>query len=228
MSPAPAVELVHVSKTFTGKLPVTALADVNLRIQPRELLAIVGPSGSGKTTLLQVMGTLERPSQGTVSIAGAVTSSMTDTNLAGVRAWRIGFVFQDFHLIEHLNAVENVALGLMYRGIGPHDRLEAARHAIDMVGLEHRRHHRPAELSGGERQRVAIARAVVGSPSIVLADEPTGNLDSRSGAAVLELLLRLHDQGATIAVITHNAEVAKAMPRRLEIRDGRIEWDSAA
>jgi putative ABC transport system ATP-binding protein len=223
---APVLELVEVVKEYPANPPVVALAGVDLRIDQGELVAIVGPSGSGKSTLLHVMGTLERPTGGAVRIAGEDTSTMSDKQLSGLRARRLGFVFQQFFLLDAMSVLDNVADGLMYRGGRVTDRRRLAEVAIERVGLGHRLLHRPNQLSGGERQRTAIARALVGRPALVMADEPTGNLDSATGASILELLGELHREGTTIVVITHDPEVAAAMERRVEIRDGRIIGDT--
>jgi len=220
------VELRRVAKRYAGDPPVQSLAEVDLTIQSGELVSIVGPSGSGKSTLLTVMGTLERPSSGEVQVAGQETSRMSDGELSGLRAWRIGFVFQAFHLLDGLSALENVAAALIYRGVGARERRRLAAAALDRVGMSHRARHLPSHLSGGERQRVAIARAVAGRPAIVFADEPTGNLDSASGRSILELLLDLHNEGSTIVVVTHNEAVVDRFPRRIELRDGRVVRDS--
>ncbi len=220
------LELVDVVKEYPGDPPVVALAGVDLRIDQGELVAIVGPSGSGKSTLLHVMGTLERPSSGAVRIAGEDTSTMSDTQLSGLRARRLGFVFQQFFLLDGLSVLDNVADGLLYRGGRLADRRQLAQAAIDRVGLGHRVAHRPNQLSGGEQQRTAIARALAGRPALVMADEPTGNLDSATGASILGLLGELHEEGTTIVVITHDHEVAAAMERRMEIRDGKIVGDT--
>jgi putative ABC transport system ATP-binding protein len=222
----PVLELIEVVKTYPGDPPVGALAGVSLRIEQGELVAIVGPSGSGKSTLLHVMGTLERPTAGEVRVAGQDTSTMTDAQLSGLRARRLGFVFQQFFLLDGLSVLDNVADGLLYRGGRMADRRPLAEAAIERVGLAHRVGHRPNQLSGGEQQRTAIARALAGRPAMVMADEPTGNLDSATGAALLDLLQELHREGTTIVVITHDLDVAAAMPRRIEIRDGRITSDA--
>jgi putative ABC transport system ATP-binding protein len=224
------LELREVSKEYPGSPPVVALDRVDLAIRAGELLAIVGPSGSGKSTLLHVMGTLDRPSAGSVLLEGRDVTDCNDTELSRLRARTIGFVFQQFFLLEGSTALDNVATGLLYRergtgGVAPAERRARAAEALEMVGLGHRLGHRPGELSGGERQRVAIARALVGRPAVVLADEPTGNLDSASGGRILDLLLDLHDGGATIAVITHDREVADRLGRKVILRDGRIEDD---
>jgi putative ABC transport system ATP-binding protein len=225
---APVLELAGVVKQYPGDPPVTALSGIDLRIEAGELAAIVGPSGSGKSTLLHVMGTLERPTRGVVRVAGEDTAAMSDTQLSGLRAWRVGFVFQQFFLLDGLSVLDNVAGGLLYRGGRVADRRRLAEAAIERVGLGHRRHHRPNQLSGGEQQRTAIARAVAGRPDLVMADEPTGNLDTATGASILELLRELHRDGTTIVVITHDPDVAAAMERRIEIRDGRIIRDTPA
>jgi putative ABC transport system ATP-binding protein len=199
---------------------------VTFTVRGGELVGVVGPSGSGKSTLLHLMGTLDRPTGGMVRITGLDVGDMSDPELAALRASRIGFVFQQFHLAEHTTAVENVADGLLYAGVPAAERRVRAREALAQVGLAERADFRPSKLSGGERQRVAIARALVGRPAIVLADEPTGNLDSASGGAILALLKELHRGGATIVVVTHNHELAAELPRRVEVRDGRIVRDS--
>jgi putative ABC transport system ATP-binding protein len=224
----PVLELVDVVKEYPGDPPVLALAGVSLRIEVGELVAIVGPSGSGKSTLLHVMGTLERPTRGSVWIAGEDTSTMSDRQLSGLRARRLGFVFQQFFLLDGLSVLDNVADGLLYRGGRVADRRRLAAAAIDRVGLAHRLRHRPNQLSGGEQQRTAVARALAGRPALVMADEPTGNLDSTTGASILELLRELHREGTTILVITHDHDVAAAMERHIEIRDGKIIRDAPA
>jgi putative ABC transport system ATP-binding protein len=225
---APVLELDGVEKTYGSEPPVPALRGVSFQVQPGELAAIVGPSGSGKSTLLHLMGTLERPSSGRVEITGLDVARMSDRELAAVRATRIGFVFQLFFLAEHSTLLENVADGLLYAGVPLVERLERAAEALTRVGLGDRLTARPTQLSGGEQQRVAIARALVGRPAIVLADEPTGNLDSATGRAIMGLIDELHAQGATIVVITHDHEIAARFPRRLALLDGRIVSDNGS
>jgi putative ABC transport system ATP-binding protein len=218
-----ALELIDIVKEYAGEPPVRALDSVSLEVHNGELAAIVGPSGSGKSTLLHIIGTLDRPTSGIVRVAGVDTSEMNDRQLSGVRSHLIGFVFQSFFLLEGMTAIDNVANGLLYRGKSLLDRREAAGEALQRVGLGQRLTHTPSQMSGGERQRVAIARAIVNRPSIVLADEPTGNLDSRSGGAVMDLLRELHAEGRTILIITHDRELAASLPRRVSMRDGSIE-----
>ena len=217
-----ALELDDVSKHYPGDPPVRSLDGVSLRVDAGDLVTIVGPSGSGKSTLLTVMGTLERPSAGRVTVAGADTSGMSDSSLSGLRAWSIGFVFQAFHLLEGMSAVDNVAAGLLYRGLPAGERRRHAVAALERVGMGHRAHHEPSRLSGGERQRVAIARAVAGRPAIVLADEPTGNLDTAGGNGIIDLLFDLNRDGATIVVVTHNVTISERFARRIALQDGRV------
>jgi putative ABC transport system ATP-binding protein len=216
-----------VTRTYPGRPPVRALREVDLRIERGELVGIVGPSGSGKTTMLNILGTLDRCDAGTVRIAGHDISTLTDRQLSALRAHRIGFVFQQFFLSPGVSALDNVADGLLYTGLPLADRRRRAEQTLARVGLADRAHHRPHELSGGQGQRVAVARALVGRPAILLADEPTGALDSESSADVVALLHELHQSGTTIVVITHDQEVADMLPRQVHIRDGQITADDA-
>jgi putative ABC transport system ATP-binding protein len=222
----PVLDVDGVTKSYPGEPPVQALREVNLTIGPRELVGIVGPSGSGKTTLLQLMGTLDRPTSGRVRITGLDVATMADEDVAYLRATRIGFIFQQFFLAEHATVLDNVADGLLYAGIPLKQRRQRALEALELVGLAQRPHARPTQLSGGQRQRVAIARALVGKPAIVLADEPTGNLDQATGQAILALIDELHQAGSTIVVITHDHAIAERMSRKVEILDGQIVADT--
>ena len=221
-----ALELVEVTKEHPGSPPVMALSSVSMAVDEGEFVAVVGPSGSGKSTLLAIAGTLEHPSSGSVRVAGTRVEKLADAELSAVRAYDIGFVFQQFFLIPTLTALDNVAVGLLYRGTSLAERRRAAAQALERVGLAHRTSHRPSELSGGECQRVAVARALVGAPMIILADEPTGNVDSAQGAEVMGLLAELNREGATILVVTHNPDIARQLPRTIRLRDGVIEADN--
>jgi putative ABC transport system ATP-binding protein len=220
---AAALELRDVVKEYPGG--VQALRRVNVDIGTGERVAVVGPSGSGKTTMLTILGTLERATSGYVHVAGRDVVKASDSDLAGLRAFEIGFVFQGFHLQDSMTALDNVANGMLYTGAPVRERREAAKVALDRVGLENRVTHRPQQLSGGEKQRVAIARAIAKNPTIILADEPTGNLDSKSGQSVLELLHQLAAEGATLTLITHDENIAETFPRRIQMRDGEIVGD---
>jgi putative ABC transport system ATP-binding protein len=221
------LEMNGVTRVYPGTPPVPALRGIDLRVDSGELVSVVGPSGSGKSTLLHIMGTLDRPTSGRVEVGGHEVGRMSDRQLSALRAQRIGFVFQQFHLLDAETALDNVADGLLYTGRPAGERRAMAAETLERVGLANRIGQHANKLSGGERQRVAVARAVVGRPALVLADEPTGNLDSQSSDAIVELLEELNADGITLVVITHNAEIAGRFPRRVALRDGLIESDSA-
>jgi putative ABC transport system ATP-binding protein len=225
--PAPVLELESVTKTYGEQPPVPALRGVSFTVRKGELVAIVGPSGSGKSTLLHVMGSLDLPSSGTVRVNGIDVAGLNDRQLSALRARNIGFVFQQFFLDEHTTVLQNVANGLLYTGVASGERRELAAKALARVGLAHRTTFRPTKMSGGERQRVAIARALVGRPAIVLADEPTGNLDTVNGTSIIDLLHELNAEGTTIVIITHDVELAERLPRQVHVRDGQIVQDSS-
>ena len=220
-----ALELDAVTKEHPGSPPVVALEDVTLAVAPGEFVAVTGPSGSGKSTLLALAGTLERPSSGVIRLDGTAVEALSDRELSGVRAYGLGFVFQQYHLQPTRTVLQNVADGLLYRGVPLAERRAHAEEAVAAVGLAHRAEHRPGELSGGECQRTAIARAIVGDPALLLADEPTGSLDSGTGAEIFALLGSLNERGTTVLVVTHNEELARSAARAISLRDGRIDRD---
>ncbi|MBK6687777.1 MAG: ABC transporter ATP-binding protein [Deltaproteobacteria bacterium] len=222
------IELVQVKKTYTmAEETVRALAGVSVTIQPGEYVAVVGPSGSGKSTLMNLIGCLDRPSEGRYRLSGTDVSDMSENQLADVRNRRIGFVFQTFNLLPRLTAYENIELPLIYQGLPGGQRKERVNKRLDQLGLSDRQKHRPAELSGGQRQRVAVARALVTDPAILLADEPTGNLDQRTGQEILGLFRELHQTGQTIVLVTHDPHIAQQAERVIEIRDGLVKRDGA-
>ncbi|MDE0607388.1 MAG: ABC transporter ATP-binding protein [Acidimicrobiaceae bacterium] len=220
-----ALELRSATKSYPGTPPVLALDGVSLAVEPGEMLGVVGPSGCGKSTMLHMMGTLDRPSSGKVLVDGLDTSELSERHLSAIRGRKLGFVFQRFFLLSGTSALENVAGGLLYSGVPARERRERAAAALDRVGLGNRKSHIPSKMSGGERQRVAIARALVHGPSLILADEPTGNLDSKASASIIELFERLHAEGSTIVMITHNDEIAAQLPRVVRLLDGQVQSD---
>ena len=222
----PVLEVDQITKIYPSQPPVTALQGATFTVTAGELVVIIGPSGSGKTTLLHLMGTLDRPSSGTVRLTGLDVANLGDRELATLRATRIGFIFQQFFLAEHSSVLDNVADGLLYTGVRINERRQRAMESLELVGLAERPHAKPTQLSGGQRQRVAIARALIGQPAIILADEPTGNLDQATGGSILALLDELHDRGVTIVIITHDQQIAAHMPRRIDMLDGRIVADT--
>jgi putative ABC transport system ATP-binding protein len=227
MAPPVVLSLHDVTKEYPTTPVVRALQGVSFEVVAGELVAVVGPSGSGKSTLLHIMGTLDRPTSGEVTVAGHRVSELSDRDMSSLRAHHIGFVFQQFHLLSGYTALDNVADGLLYTGLAVRDRRDLAEEALCRVGMGHRLDHVATKLSGGERQRVATARALIGNPSIVLADEPTGNLDSKTSDAIVDLIEELNEGGTTIVVITHNPEIAEDFPRSVGLRDGRIEYDTS-
>jgi putative ABC transport system ATP-binding protein len=219
----PIVALDRVSRTYAmDGIRVDALRDVSLTVMPGEFLAIVGPSGSGKSTMMNIVGCLDRPTAGVYSLAGTPVADLSDDALAGLRSRTIGFIFQSYNLLPRTSALDNVATPLLYQGVGRRERVARATAALERLGLGDRLHHEPSQLSGGQQQRVAVARAIVTDPALILADEPTGNLDSTSGADVLAVLRELHAAGRTIVMITHDAEVAASAGRQVHIRDGQL------
>jgi len=224
---SPVLEMNGVTRIYPGTPPVPALRGIDLRVDSGELVSVVGPSGSGKSTLLHIMGTLDRPTAGRVEVSGCDLAQMSDRQLSALRSQRIGFVFQQFHLLDAETALDNVADGLLYTGRPAAERRAMAAETLERVGLGHRMRQHASKLSGGERQRVAVARAVVGHPALVLADEPTGNLDSHSSESIVALLEELNAEGITLVVITHNPEIAARFPRQVALRDGKVEADSA-